>query len=231
MIIISYGHTRGEVRKLLEGKKLLNVSNEIRNIDAASWAPESVDEVVASQGLFSSGEVFFVERVLSEIEPAEIKERVKELEDSPNVIVFIEGAPLKSYAFLEKHSAHVFKAPKKTEEKTFNIFSLTDALFEKDRKKLWILYERALGDMADPEEEVHRILFWGVKMLALAREYPSAESAGMSPFVYGKAKKGVAKYKEGELEKVAQDLTEMVVRARQGGEEWEILLEQFILKI
>ncbi len=230
MIVISYGHTRGELKKILEKKKLLNPADEIHYFDPASWDVESVHEIIQTQGLFADREIFFIDHVVSENEPEEIFENIKDIQETPNVVVFIEDSPTKATEKLEKLTEHVFAAPQKTEEKPFNVFALTDALFEKDKKKFWLLYQKTVAEGLDPEFDVHRIIFWGVKMLALTKNYSSAVAAGISPFVYGKAKKGLSKYADGEIEKMSQDLTEMVVLARQG-EEWEILLEKFVLSL
>ncbi|MFZ3020461.1 MAG: hypothetical protein WA051_03030 [Minisyncoccia bacterium] len=230
MIVVSYGHTKGEIRKILDNKKLFKLNDEIHSIDPTNWSDESVSELTQTQGLFAEREIFFVDHVLSELEPEEITKEIKNLCESVNLIVFIEDAPNKQLEKIEKSAEHVLNAPQKTVEKGFNVFSLTDALFAKDKKKLWLLYQQALSEKMDPEFDIYRILFWGVKMLALAKEYGSAASAGISPFVYSKAKGGVSKYKDGEIEKTAQDLANMTIQARQG-EEWEVLIERFVLSI
>ncbi len=230
MIVVSYGHTRGEVRKILDSKKLFKLHDEIHSIDPTNWSDESVNELVLTQGLFAEREIFFVDHVISELDPEEITKEIKNLSESGNLIVFIEDEPNKLLEKIEKGAEHVLKASKKIEERGFNVFSLTDALFVKDKKKLWLLYQQALAEKMDPEFDIHRILFWGIKMLALTKEYSSAVSAGISPFVYSKAKIGISKYKDGEIEKIAQDLANMTIQAR-NGDEWEILLERFVLSL
>ncbi len=230
MIIVSYGNTLGQTRKFLEAKKLFGFDDEIRKIDPAGWSEESIDELIQTKGLFLDREVFFVDHVLSELEPEEVAKNSKILSESDNLIVFMESKATRYAEKIEKLAEYVFRAPLKKEEKLFNVFSLSDALFAKDKKKLWLFYQEGLLGGADPEFDIHRILFWGIKMLALAKNYASAASAGVSPFVYSKAKKGVVNFKDDELEKLVQNLTNMTIRARRG-EEWEILLEQFILTI
>ena len=230
MIFIFYGHSKGEVKKILETKGLLKLNDEVHTIDATTWTDESVNEAVATKSLFDSKECFFLDHVLSELEPEEIKSNLKLLQSTNNLIVFIENTQTKFTALVEKSAELVFTAQDKKEKVTFNIFSLTDALFEKDRKKLWLLYQKSILENLDPEFDIHRILFWAVKMLALTNNYSSANSAGISPFVYNKVKKGIGKFKEGEIVKMAEDLTQMTIKARQG-EDWEFLLEKFILSL
>lgn len=230
MILVSYGYTRGEIKKILANKKLLTSTDEVRSIDPTSWEKNSIEEIIQTQGLFVEKEIFFIDHVVSESEPEEIFKNIKKLKETTNLIIFIEDEESKVTEKLEKEAEHVLRAGKRTEEKPFNVFALTDALFERDKKKFWILYQKALNEGVDLEFDVHRIIFWGVKMLALSKEYNSAVSAGISPFVYSKAKSGVVKYKDGEIEKISQNLTEMVVSARQG-EDWEILLEKFVLSL
>lgn len=227
MIVFSYGYTRGETKNLLEKKKLMNAADEVQLIDPLSWSDASPDELVATQGLFADAQVFFVDHVLSELEPENIVDRAANFADSPNIIVFIEDTSAKHWSTLEKKAEHIFAAPAKKEEAAFNIFSLSDGLFAKDKKQFWLLYQRALAAGTEPEE-MHRILFWGTKQLALANVYSSATAAGMSSFVYGKAKRALANWKEEEIARLAERLTDMLQESRRG-EEWEILLEKFIL--
>lgn len=229
MIFLSYGNTKSEVKKKLEAEKLLNELNEIHSIDPTTWSEESVDELMKTQGLFATNEIFFVDHVISELGSEEILKNVKLLKGSPNLIIFLEDTQTADTKKLEEYAEHILQAQKLTIEKTFNIFILSDAIFEKDKKKLWLLLEKCFMNGLDGEE-IYRILFWAVKMLALAQNYSSATTAGISPFVFKKAKQGVSKYSANNISRMAQSLSDLIIQARQGGD-WEMLLEKFALSL
>ncbi len=106
MIVVSYGYTRGEVRKILDNKKLFKLHDEIHSIDPTNWGDESISELTLTQGLFADREIFFVDHVISEIEPKEIIKEIKNLSESNNLIVFFEDGPNKILEKIEKSAEH-----------------------------------------------------------------------------------------------------------------------------
>ena len=107
------------------------------------------------------------------------------------------------------------------------MFSLTDALGNRDKKKLWTLYQKAIRTNAVPEE-LHGILFWQVKTMLLVSQ---KETKDLKPFAVSKAKKFIQNYSEEELQKLARNLVELYHDTRRGFVEFPIALEQFILSI
>ena len=113
-------------------------------------------------------------------------------------------------------------------KKEFNIFSLTDALLERDKKKLWVLYREALSSSIEPEE-AHRILLWQVKNLGLVAGEKGP--TGLKPFVEGKTKRALSKFSPTEIKELLQRLVDVQVRARNGRGEFETGLEKLILTL
>lgn len=122
------------------------------------------------------------------------------------------------------------------EEKTplakdeFNIFALTDALGERDKRKAWIIYEKALSSGMVADEIFWRVM-WGVKALLLSLKCESAEEAGLNPFVYKKNKGFLRHWKAHELEKLSEDLVIGYHEARRGNGEIETMIEKVLLRI
>jgi DNA polymerase III delta subunit len=110
-----------------------------------------------------------------------------------------------------------------------NVFALTDAVAEGDRKKSWILYRQLIMSGASAEE-IHGALGWYARGVVLASKTRSAEEAGMKPYPYGKAKRVAAKLKPGKAEALSEQLVEMYHRARSGLGDLEDLLEVFLLQ-
>jgi len=116
------------------------------------------------------------------------------------------------------------------EKKDNTFFALADALGARDKKKLWLLLRNALDHDSVPEE-LHGILFWQAKSLALAAQTASAGEAGLNPFVYGKAKRFLVNFKQNEIEKMLSKLVWMYHEAHRGRVDFSIELEKFVLDI
>lgn len=64
----------------------------------------------------------------------------------------------------------------------FNVFALTDSVGERDKRKSWTLYQKALAGGMSAEEVFWRIV-WVVKTMLLVSKTKSAEEAEVKPFV------------------------------------------------
>jgi DNA polymerase III delta subunit len=111
----------------------------------------------------------------------------------------------------------------------FKIFDLADALGERDKKNLWALYRRAI-DSGKAPEEIHGIFFWQVKSMILASRSTSAGSAGLNPFVFGKAKRYAEHFEKDDLMHMLERLISIYHDAHRGMGDFEMALEIFILK-
>jgi len=150
-----------------------------------------------------------------------------------NIFFLLEGGLDKATILkLEKVSEKIecfgesLREPKK--EKEFNTFSFADALGARDRKKLWVLYQKAKRfNIAD--EEIHGILFWQTKNMLLAGKAGSPSEAGMNPFVYKKARSFLKNYSTEELGSLSRTLITLSHDARRGKHDFATALERFTL--
>ncbi|MEK9171804.1 MAG: hypothetical protein AAB782_01030 [Patescibacteria group bacterium] len=122
------------------------------------------------------------------------------------------------------------KATEGQGRKEFNIFTLTDALGARKRKKAWILYQKALSAGLSAEEIFFK-LFWQVKSMLIASRTKNAEETDMKAFPYNKAKSFLKNFKPGELEKLSESLVVGYHRACRGKSEVEILVEKLLLSL
>lgn len=188
----------------------------------------AVAECISSQDLFGAGILCRGRRVLgalADIEPGD-------LAGSQTHFVFFEpelkAAELKSYKkYLE--SCGTANVSKKFDAKGGS-FVITEKLLDKDKRALWVEYERQLFAGVDPEDLYFK-LQWQTRSVLAARASKSAEEAGLHPFVYGKSKRAADKFAEGELEKMTNNLLTVWHMGHGGGQDFELSLENFILNM
>lgn len=195
---------------------------------------DKLDELTGSQGLFENKQIIFMDRTLENKDVREIiLEKIDTIAESPNIFIFFEGKLTKEILKkfekkAEKITGYELDEAKVKEQSNF--FPLADALGARDKKKLWVSYRDAVDHDA-VSEEIHGILFWQAKSLALAAKTSSASEAGLNPFVYGKAKRFLSNWKEGEIDTMLSKLVRMYHRAHMGEADFEIELEKFALDL
>ncbi len=195
---------------------------------------ERLDELTQTQGLFENKQILFMDRTLENKDVREVMlEKIEAIAESPNIFIFFEGKLTKEVLKkLEKRAEKITEYESKEEKKKEGggFFHLADALGARDKKGLWVGIREALDNDA-VSEEIHGILFWQMKSLALAEKTSSATEAGLNPFVYGKAKRYVGNFKKGEIQNMLSGLVSMYHKAHRGEVDFEIELEKFALDI
>lgn len=195
---------------------------------------EKLDELTQTQGLFENKQILFMDRTLENKDVREVMlEKIDAIAESPNIFIFFEGKLTKEILKkLEKRAEKVteYESTEEKKKESGSFFHLADALGSKDKKGLWVGIREALDNEA-AAEEIHGILFWQAKSLALAKMTASAGEAGLNPFVYGKAKRYVSNFKEGEIDYLLSKLVHMYHKAHRGEVDFEIELEKFALDI
>jgi len=234
MLYLFYGKDRQKIAEkglaLVKGLLLKKPDASYFKIDAENWSIERLEELSASQGLFENKYVVLVDNIWSD--DLGTKEDIKRLKDSENIFILIESdISSENLKLLKKGAEKATEvADSRLTKKVFNVFALSDALGEKNAKKLWLLYEEALFSNIDAEE-IHGILFWQIKNLILAKQNKLNGALKISPFVASKAKGYAVKWKEEELEDLAENLVRIYHKARLGQGEMETSLERVILGI
>ena len=204
--------------------------------DAESFIPEELSNHIAERGLFEKTRVVVFDRVLVD---DEIEERlanfVTEMAESENTFVILEEAFSKGLLdVLKKVGAELFEFKAPEQKPTFSVFALTDALGRRDKKKLWVEYQKALRSEGGDDSflmHVTSMFFWQVKSMLFALGAKTPAEAGMKPFAYQKAKSFLRNYSKKELEKLAGTLVSLPHDARRGLSNLEIALERFILSV
>ncbi len=196
--------------------------------------PERIEEWTQTQGLFENKQIIFLDRTLEVPDIREVMlDKIDAIQESPNIFIFFEGKLTKEVLKkLEKRAEKIteYESTAPAAKKEGSFFALADALGSRDKKALWVLLREALDEDAAPEE-VHGILFWQAKALALAAKTASAGEAGLNPFVYGKAKRYAANFKRGEIDGLLTRLVSMYHRAHRGQADFAVELEKLALDI
>lgn len=101
---------------------------------------------------------------------------------------------------------------KKTKE--FNLFDISDAFISKNKKELWVLYQKSLREGVVPQKIIS-VLLWQIRVLYIVSQKEEKE-AGLKPFVVTKAKKALNSFSSQDLEQYMKELVSMYHDAKRG---------------
>lgn len=225
MLHLFYGKSEPRKEHIRAMAKELSLKPQhIYDNDVQSVEIENLVSVQA--GLFGDKELYVIHSLARTLD---IKNLLEGYTASDNIFIFSEETVTKPIIkVFEKHEATIvdFGKEEKKKDDKFNMFSLTDALGARDKKNLWLLFQQAVK--SGSPEEIHGILFWQVKNLALVKT--SKVNPGMNPFVYQKTSGYASKFTLEEIKKMARDLTHMF-HNRDTYSTLEIDIEKFILAL
>ena len=234
MLYFIYGTDRAKGLKYFQAlREKLALGANVETVHEGSVSGEVLDEAVSTRGLFGEKTLYVLDGILEKKGDQEIlASRAEALALSPNYFLIFEPTFTKDLA--GEISAHAtesleYVAPKADTRPAFNIFSLGDALGNRNKKDLWVLYQQAvatgLGD-----EEVCGTLLWSVKNMALMKN-EGAGDAGLNPFVAKKSRSFARNYTSDEIVGLSRKLVILYHEAHRGGEPMNIALERFILAL
>ena len=245
MIYLFLGNDRSKVKGKVDELVKKNSENNNFNFfrfNSEDWSALRFQELLDSQGLFSPRYIVLCDRLFENKEAQDfLLDKIKEAKESENLFIFIEPSldkknldtlkkfseRVEDYSIAEKNSAV-------NKPQIFNIFSICDALGERDRKNLWILFNKALLAGLEPEEIFWK-LAWQTKNIYLVKKTTDngKEMIGklkMSPFVVNKAVRYANNWREEEIASLYKDLLDTYHNARRGLVDLENSIEKVILK-
>ncbi len=202
-------------------------------MSADEWDSNAFDGIATGQGLFEHKYIVVLDGLFAQEEAAAyLEDKLDELIAADHAFLFVEYSPkAATKKLLEKKAEKTWEvadAASVGKKEAFNIFSLTDALGERNKARLWVLYQKALMQGSEPEE-IHGILFWQIKSMLATAQSKTAEDAGLKPFVWGKAQKFLRNYTHDELKKISSCMVGLYHGARLNGTALEDDLESFLL--
>ncbi len=231
MYLLYYGSNRHQVRDAATSYIEKNLSPEatLTTIDTQNFVPGLVADALGAASLFGGEEWFVIDTPSANAEyEQEVKESLQELSESGNTFIILEGALLAPAK--KQYGKYAQAATEFTSEKIerFNTFAMAEALALKDRRRLWVLLQEArLNGLR--EEEIVGMLWWQLKSLRLAAVTKSAAEAGMKDFPYNKAKRALAQFTPGEVNKLSQSLLEVYHAGHSGVRDMDLALEEWVL--
>lgn len=200
-------------------------------IDTDTFVTGIFADAVGSTSLFGEETVYVVDTPSSDaVLLEEFEAQLSALGESQNLFVVIEGvllAPTKKK--YQKHAA-VLEEFKAAAAQRFNTFAMADALLQKDKKSLWVLWQQA-KQAGLSAEEVIGVLWWQLKTLRLASQTPNAASAGLKDFPYNKAKRALSKFAADEPVRLSHDLITLYHDGHAGRRDIDIALERWLLTL
>jgi len=239
MIYFFYGtnidKAREKTHQVLDSLLAKRPNASVLHVSSDNFNEEVVREYVEGQGLFESKHVIFFDHVFeNELAGEYVLGNIKKMKDSPHAVIILEGKMDK------KTSTRIEKYAEKAEgfedrgsakkQKDFDIFSLTDALGERDKKSMWVLLQKGFLSGATPEE-LSGIIFWQIKTMLIAKGSRSAEDAGLKPFVFNKSRNYANNFSDEELKVLSADIISMYHDSRRGIVDFKTSLEQFSLSL
>ncbi|MBI3634475.1 MAG: hypothetical protein HY228_02545 [Candidatus Yonathbacteria bacterium] len=248
MLYIIHGTDRekGQTKFRALREKLSVAGMNIEDVQEENVSEKMLGEMSASRGLFGDTTLFIFNNILAKKEEQEIFASCGELlKNSDNYFLVFEPLLSKDIAKdLAPSATEYFEYTlgKNDTRPSFNIFSLGDALGERNKKELWVLYQRAIG-AGFSSEEISGTLFWAIKNIALMKQaksrvsidterHDSAESdCGLNPFVARKTRVFASHYTMEEIVSLSRNIVTLYHEAHRGGEPIDIALERFILSI
>ena len=112
----------------------------------------------------------------------------------------------------------------------FNIFTFTDAVGSRQKRRAWILYRKALS-VGISAEEIFYKLVWQIKSMLIASKTKNVGETDMKTFPYNKAKSFLKNFKPDELEALSEGLVVGYSLIRRGEGEMEMFVEKILLSL
>jgi DNA polymerase III delta subunit len=237
MIYFLYGNdthkARAKLHEMLDALAKKRPDSEVFKLTSENWSEGQFDELLASQGLFDQKYIVVLDMLFEKKDiKGYILDRLEEAKAAEHVFLLLEGKT--DAATIKKIEPAAAKSQEfiQSEDKrpSFNIFSITDKLVQKDKKGLWISYVDLL-DKGASGEEIHGILFWQLKNMLLASRAKDPKETGLSPYAYKNALSGGRNFTEEELVSLSSRLVDITHRVRTGDGQMTVMLEKWILEL
>ena len=246
-----------EFKELLKGKTLFEkkyvvvCERILENKEVLNFILGSLGDLAKTDNMFLFLEEETDEKILEEFK----KKAYKVQEYKP-----LDGVKLKAWfaaqkiplniadEIIKKCGSDLWRASKEIEKyqlggltaklselPVYNPFAICDAFAEKNKAKMWIIYQQALR-RGIPADEVFFKILWQVKNLLLVKKLATAgvaditKESGLKPFVAGKAIKAAKNFSEDELINYSYEMLKIYHEERRGELELPIEFEKILAR-
>ena len=250
--------SEAEFKELLRGKTLFEkkyvvvCERVLEKKEALNFILGSLDDLAKTDNMFLFWEEEIDEKTLEEFK----KQAYKVQEYKP-----LDGVKLKAWfaakkvpasiasEIIKKCGSDLWRASKEIEKYAlggltakqetvteYNPFAICDAFAEKNKTKVWTIYQQALRQ-GIPDEEVFFKILWQIKNLLLVKKMMNAgvanvsKETGLHSFVAGKAIKAAQKFSEEELINYSYEMLKIYHKERRGESELPIEFEKLLISL
>jgi DNA polymerase III delta subunit len=243
MIYFIYGNegkARAKAHEVIDSLQKKKPDASLFSFNSLSYDEGAFIDLVEGLGLFEQKYIVFLDNVFENKEVKEsLVKKLAGMSEAEHAFVMLEKMIDK--ATLGKIEKKAFKVEDFSEKKDdgapsrggvakFNAFDMADALGRKDKKALWVLYQKALEHDSVPEE-IHGMLWWQVKAMMLAKTAKTAAEADLNPYVFSKSRSFAEKFSNDDLARISSTLVALYHDSHRGLGEFEVGLERFILSL
>lgn len=231
MLTVFFGNDtitiRSEAFALAE--KFADTPDSVVRFDADNFNAAMVSEAVQTTSLFGGKQVFLIDTISDDVEQfEELCALLPTLAHSEHECILIEKvllADVRKQCVAVNATLHEYK---RVEEKGFDIFSLTTALLQRDKKSLWLALQdaRQAGISA---EEIIGTLVWQIKTMRLVSRTSSPEEADLKPFVFNKTKQALGRFTSTEIDEYSRALLTLYHEGHRGIKNIDLALEGWVL--
>lgn len=225
--------TRHKYDSLIESLLTRKLDSLAWKIDSENFEEEKFRELIVSQDLFAHKYIVGCDHLIGDKKSQEfILANLPEIKGSANIFIILEDSlDEKILKQVKKHTEKDLSYDKKLgEEKKFNIFAVTDALGERNRKKLWVLYQEALRAGIEDEELFWKFQ-WMVKHMLFFKKTKEPGKSELKSFARSKIEKYSRNYQTEELENLSTQLVDLFHAVRRSEGEMEAGLERAVFGI
>lgn len=196
----------------------------------AVWGEGLLTEIAGSTSLFGEATAFLIDTPSEDEAFNELLlSALPDLVSSSNTVIVIEksvlAAPKKKWIASGATMEEITAPPA---VRGFDVFTMAEALSNKDKKSLWLLFMQA-KQAGLAAEEIIGTLWWQLKTLRLALVTNSATEAEMKDYPYNKAKRALKNFKEGEIDTLSKSLLKVYHDGHGGVKDIEVGLEEWVL--
>lgn len=233
MLAVFYGSdqikVRAEAHKYIDN--IIKADQTVIRIENDNYASGQLVNFANSSVLFGTTPVYLIDTLSTSADSyQELLDNLELLATSPYEFVVIEralkAADKKQFA---KHTTEIYVLEKGESLIKFNIFSMAEALINRDKRQLWVLLQEAKHQNLSAEEIIGT-LWWQLKILRLALYTKSADEAGVKDFPYNKAKRALKNFKDGEIETLSFKLLNLYHEGHAGKRDIDLALEEWVLR-
>lgn len=220
---------RKEIEKKLDSARKKGKTAVI--VSDATFSEELVSSYFGANDLFGEEYFIFLDRIFMHSSGKDFfwKELTSFISSSNEFLLSEEKILADDIRVIEKKGGDVkvFKTTASKQKPEFNVFSLGDAFGMKNKKELWVLYEKAIRHGETPEA-LSGILFWQVKNMLLVLK---GGGETLNPFIRSKASRFVKNFSKEELEKISFELVSGYHKSRRSGLPLQERVEKLILSM